>query len=306
MLNRLLRNGGTAGKGTGKRFGTDFVLAKYTNGILAKAEANDFGHSLRKYDRLQHKTEHLIVEHQTAHVLLDGARGLATISDCYKLLKRDMDTGQRFGINARPVDFRDVNQFALVGNVPPESETRTKSAVRDGDFVLAGRNGNELVPVDFDVADEHFGLRPRISAELTIDGEEGFCTIGGVFRLVRRNVRGVIKELRKRKLPVFGKRHHKVRAVLCGRIGPNPSRMHLKNPQPHQMDIAFLIYQNPEINFGDVSRGHFTYDIVSPMNPPFPDVPVLYGGRSPDFTAKFKPFKPIYNKYFALNIKPAR
>ena len=89
MLNRLLRNGGTAGKGTGKRFGTDFVLAKYTNGILTKAEANDFGHSLRKYDRLQHKTEHLIVEHQTAHVLLDGARGLATISDCYKLLKRD-------------------------------------------------------------------------------------------------------------------------------------------------------------------------------------------------------------------------
>ena len=88
-------------------------------------------------------------------------------------------------------------------------------------------------------------------------------------------------------------------------------RMHLKNPRPHQMDVAFLIYQNPEINFGDVSRSsriyrEFRYDIVSPMNPPFPDVPVLYGGQSADFTAKFQPFKPIYNKYLALNLKRAR
>ena len=120
MLNRLLRNG------SGKRFGTHFVLAKYTNGVLTKADAADFGHSLRKYDRLKHKTEHLILEHQTAHVLLNGERGMATISDCYKLIKRDQ-TGRIFVVQK--------DHHPCVGLIAPLGPSRgVKESIQLPDF----------------------------------------------------------------------------------------------------------------------------------------------------------------------------
>lgn len=63
------------------------------------------------------------------------------------------------------------------------------------EYVLAYWNNGQLRVVDFDREDKHFSRKPRLTAEVLINGKKGIVTIDRITKLVETSQIGRIKRI---------------------------------------------------------------------------------------------------------------
>lgn len=205
--------------------------------------------------------------------------------------------GKRMAINVRPHGHMHDDKITWDA---PRIRRREEKMERCGTpFVLAVKSGTKLIPVDLDNRRDgrKFLNCPRISAELLLNGKESLCSIGKIYRVLRKNEKSrivgygipvtpaAVGMARRNSGEQVGLQfaYEEDAEVMCGAV------------RYHKWRVLFMQNQNPYMYRENRLRRTFSFDVVA-INHPKP------GNASPGHSEIGDESEE--EKRLALNVKP--